>query len=46
MNEYLFEMTQDLTDEEFMEIMKFHKRKNYQKENYEYGEESDYDFYC
>lgn len=46
MNEYLLEMTMDLSDEEFMSVMKHHKRKNYQKEIETDGEESNYDFYC
>lgn len=51
MNEYLYEMTKDLSDEEFMWVVhnnKLHtnRRKNYQKENEYHGEESNYDFYC
>ena len=51
MNEYLYEMTMDLSDEEFMLVVhnnKLHtnRRKNYQKENEFYGEESNYDIYC
>lgn len=45
------EMTMDLSDEEFMLVMannrlRTNRRKNYQKENDVYGEESNYDFYC
>ena len=48
MNEYLMEMTMDLSDEEFMLVVRNNRRrrKNYQKENEFYGEESNYDFYC
>ena len=46
MNEYLYEMTKDLSDEEFMLVMKNNRRKNNQKENDIYGEESNYDIYC
>lgn len=51
MNEYLYEMTKDLSDEEFMLVVhnrKLHtnRRKNNQKENDIYGEESNYDIYC
>lgn len=46
MNEYLYEMTMDLSDEEFMSVMKQHKRKINKKENDIYGEESNYDIYC
>lgn len=51
MNEYLYEMTKDLTDEEFRLVAhksKLHtnRRKNYQKENDIHGEESNYDIYC
>lgn len=51
MNEYLYEMTKDLTDEEFMLVVHHrkqytNKRKNNQKENDIHGEESNYDFYC
>ena len=46
MNEYLYEMTKDLSDEEFMLVIKNNRRKNYQKENEYHGEESNYDFYC
>lgn len=50
MNEYLYEMTKDLTDEEFRLVIhnrKLHtnRRKNNQKENND-GEESNYDIYC
>lgn len=50
MNEYLYEITKDLTDEEFRLVIhnrKLHtnRRKNNQKENND-GEESNYDFYC
>ena len=51
MNEYLYEMTMDLSDEEFMWVvannrLHINRRKNYQKENEFYGEESDYNLYC
>ena len=51
MNEYLYEMTMDLSDEEFMLVvannrLHINRRKNYQKENEFYGEESDYNLYC
>lgn len=51
MNEYLYEMTKDLSDEEFMWVvynkkLNTNRRKNYQKENEFYGEESDYNLYC
>lgn len=51
MNEYLYEMTKDLSDEEFMLVVhnrKLHtnRRKNNQKENDIYGEESNYDIHC
>lgn len=55
MNEYLMEMemsTMDnLSDEEIMIMNTFRKvrlnrKKRQQKENYFYGEESNYDFYC
>lgn len=51
MNEYLYEMTKDLSDEEFMWVvynkkLNTNRRKNYQKENEFYGEESDYNLHC
>ena len=51
MNEYLYEVTKDLSDEEFMLVVhnrKLHtnRRKNNQKENDIYGEESNYNLYC
>lgn len=51
MSEYQLEMMMDLSDEEFMLVVhnrKLHtnRRKNNQKENDIYGEESNYDFYC
>lgn len=51
MSEYQLEMMMDLSDEEFMLVVhnnKLHinRRKNYQKENEFYGEESNYDIYC
>lgn len=46
MNEYFYEMTKDLSDEEFMLVIKNNRRKNNQKENDIYGEESNYDIYC
>lgn len=54
MNEYLMEMemstTDNLSDEEIMIMNTFRKvrlnrKKKQQKENYLYGEESNYDFY-
>lgn len=55
MNEYLMEMmlsTEDnLSDEEIMIVNSYQKvrinrKKNKQKENYNYGKESNYNFYC
>lgn len=55
MNEYLMEMelsTKDnLSDEEIMIVVsnrKLHtnRKKNRQKENYNYGKESNYNLYC
>lgn len=51
MSEYFYEMTMDMSDEEFMLLVannraSSNRRKNYQKENEFYGEESNYDFYC
>ena len=54
MNEYLMEMelsTKDnLSDEEIMIVVSNRKlhtnRKKRQKENYNYGKESNYNFYC
>lgn len=51
MSEYQLEMMMDLSDEEFMSVVhnkKLHtnRRKNNQKENYIYGEESNYNLYC
>lgn len=46
MNEYLYEMTKDLSDEEFMDYMRNHKRKINKKEIETDGEESNYDIYC
>ena len=54
MNEYLMEMelsTEDnLSDEEIMIVVSNRKlhtnRKKRQKENYNYGKESNYNFYC
>ena len=45
MNEYLLEMTKELTDEEFMLLVHINKRKKYQKEKKNDREDSDYDFY-
>ena len=55
MNEYLMEMelssVDNLSDEEIMIVVsnrKMHtnRKKNKQKENYNYGKESNYNFYC
>ncbi len=55
MNEYLMElllqMEKELSDEEIMYVTaneKLHtnKKKRFQKEIFEHGKESDYDFYC
>ena len=55
MNEYLIEMelsTEDnLSDEEIMIVNSYQKvrinrKKNKQKENYNYGKESNYNLYC
>lgn len=55
MNEYLMEMElsqeDDLSDEEIMIVVsnkKVHtnRKKNKQKENYNYGKESNYNLYC
>ena len=58
MNEYLMEMmlsqedaTKRLSDEEIMIVNSYQKvrinrKKNKQKENYNYGKESNYNFYC
>ena len=55
MNEYLMEMelsTEDnLSDEEIMIVNSYQKvrinrKKNKQKENYNYGKESNYNLYC
>ena len=55
MNEYLMEMelsTEDnLSDEEIMimnsyQKVRINRKKNKQKENYNYGKESNYNFYC
>lgn len=45
MNEYLLEMTKELTDEEFRLLVYINKRKKYQKEKKNDREDSDYDFY-
>lgn len=58
MNEYLMEMmlsqedaTKRLSDEEIMIVNSYQKvrinrKKNKQKENYNYGKESNYNLYC
>lgn len=57
MNEYLYEIgflqmeKSDLSDEEIMIVVsnrKLHtnRKKNKQKENYNYGKESNYNLYC
>ena len=46
MSEYQLEMMMDLSDEEFMDYMRSHKRKINKKEIETDGEESNYDFYC
>ena len=55
MNEYLMEMelssVDNLSDEEIMIVVsnkKVHtnRKKNKQKENYNYGKESNYNLYC
>ncbi len=58
MNEYLIEMmlsqedaTKRLSDEEIMIVNSYQKvrinrKKNKQKENYNYGKESNYNLYC
>ena len=54
MNEYLIEMelssVDNLSDEEIMIVVSNRKlhtnRKKKQKENYNYGKESNYNFYC
>ena len=55
MNEYLMEMElsqeDNLSDEEIMIVNSYQKvrinrKKNKQKENYIYGKESNYNFYC
>lgn len=55
MNEYLIEMElsqeDNLSDEEIMIMNSYHKvrinrKKNKQKENNNYGKESNYNFYC
>ena len=40
------EMLMDLSDEEYISIMKQHKRKIIKKEIETDGEESNYDIYC
>lgn len=46
MSEYQLEMMMDLSDEEFMDYMRNHKRKINKKEIETDGEESNYDIYC
>ena len=58
MNEYLMEMmlsqedaTKRLSDEEIIimnsyQKVRINRKKNKQKENYNYGKESNYNFYC
>lgn len=49
--ELLLQMEKELSDEEIMYVTaneKLHtnKKKRFQKEIFEHGKESDYDFYC
>ena len=46
MSEYQLEMMMDLSDEEFMDYVRNHKRKINKKEIETDGEESNYDIYC
>ena len=55
MNEYLLEMelssVDNLSDEEIMievcrKTLRTNRKKNKQKENYNYGKESNYNLYC